>query len=393
MNPIGNIHPSELFRFILERERARAERTGHIFSLVIFSSNHGNGNNSVYMERLGTVLVQKVRMSDEVGWYDEKTALGALLPGTTAGGALQFIDIIKKIMGEIASGLVTKVYTYPCSSNHSVSLRETEDGNETRSEQKSTIDVSTKFSSLAANNGKSVEPMGILFARPNPLWKRMFDFFGSLMLLILLSPLFLLVALFVKIASPGPVFHRQVRIGYRGKPFTFWKFRTMHVNNNAEKHRRYLSCLIENDSPMTKMDEKEDNRIIPFGKFLRYTCLDELPQLFNVLLGDMSLVGPRPCLPYEAEKYLHWHTRRFDTMPGMTGLWQVSGKNRTTFKEMIRFDIFYSRKMSLGLDTKILLLTWPAILGMVSEPLSRKTARGQETPLISPSRREHSVRG
>jgi lipopolysaccharide/colanic/teichoic acid biosynthesis glycosyltransferase len=393
MNPIGNIYPSESFRFILERERARAERTGHIFSLVIFSFNHGNGNDSAYMERLGTVLVQKVRMSDEVGWYDEKTSLGALLPGTTVEGALQFIDIIKKLMGEIASGLVTKIYTYPCSSNHSDSLCEAEDGNDTRTEQKSSIDVLGKISSLAANDGKSAEPMGILFARTIPLWKRMFDFFGSLLLLILLSPLFLLVALFVKIASPGPVFHRQVRIGYRGKPFMFLKFRTMHVNNNSENHRRYLSYLIENDAPMTKMDERKDNRIIPFGKFLRYTCLDELPQLYNVLLGDMSLVGPRPCLPYEAEKYLHWHTRRFDTVPGMTGLWQVSGKNRTTFKEMIRFDIRYSWKMSLGLDTKILLLTWPAILGMVSEPLSREMARRQETPLISPSPREHSVRG
>ena len=115
--------------------------------------------------------------------------------------------------------------------------------------------------------------------------------------------------------------------------------------------------------------------------------------MINVLRGDMSLVGPRPCLPYEADMYLRWHTRRFDTVPGMTGLWQVSGKNRLTFKEMIRLDIRYSRKMSPGLDAKILLLTGPAIIGMVSEPLARKTGIEQETAVFAPSRREQSARG
>ena len=167
----------------------------------------------------------------------------------------------------------------------------------------------------------------------------------------------------------------------------------MHVNNNAVGHEQYLAHLIESDAPMKKLDDGRDHRIIPFAKVLRSSCIDELPQLINVLLGDMSLVGPRPCLPYEAEKYLQWHNRRFDTVPGMTGLWQVSGKNRLTFKEMIRLDIRYSRKMSLWLDAKILLLTGPAILWMVSEPLVHKARIRRKREIITPSRREVPVRG
>jgi lipopolysaccharide/colanic/teichoic acid biosynthesis glycosyltransferase len=211
----------------------------------------------------------------------------------------------------------------------------------------------------------------------------MLDIIGALAGLILLSPLFLLIAVFIKIFSPGPVFYSQERIGFLGKTFTFWKFRTMHVANDATEHRQYLSELIQSDAPMLKLDDGRDNRIISFGKFLRSSCLDELPQLINVLLGDMSLVGPRPCLPYEAEEYLQWHARRFDTVPGMTGLWQVSGKNRTTFKEMIRLDIRYSQEMSPWMDIKILFLTGPAILGMVSEPLARKPEVGQESMVFT----------
>jgi len=171
------------------------------------------------------------------------------------------------------------------------------------------------------------------------------------------------------------------------------KFRTMYVNNNAEGHRQYLSELITTDLPMTKMDERNDIRIIPFGKFLRYSCMDELPQLINVLKGEMSLVGPRPCLPYEAEKYLRWHARRFDNVPGMTGLWQVSGKNSMTFKEMIRLDIQYSETMSPLLDIKILLRTGPAILGLVSKQYARKTEREKEPAADRPIAENSPVSG
>jgi lipopolysaccharide/colanic/teichoic acid biosynthesis glycosyltransferase len=211
-----------------------------------------------------------------------------------------------------------------------------------------------------------------------PLWKRAIDVAGSLAALILLSPVFLAVALLIKVASPGAVLFRQKRVGHFGKVFTIWKFRTMHVNADTSVHQNYLRDLISSGKTMTKLDNGRDNRIIPFGQFLRATGIDELPQLINVLRGDMSLVGPRPCLPYEAREYHPWQLRRFDSVPGLTGLWQVSGKNRTTFKEMMRLDIGYSKKQAFLLDVLIFLKTIPAIIGQAvdrpkcSSPHSRE---------------------
>ena len=354
MNPLRNIHSSDVFRTILERERARAERTGQCFSLVVFGIDKENGTGDASLERLGTVLGQKVRICDEVGWYD-RNRIATILPGTSAEGARQFTDVINERIKEVASSLTCTIYSYPSSG------------------MKSDVTLKDSVENMASfTTGKSIEPLEILYSRPIPIWKRLVDFFGALLLLIFLSPLFALIAFFIKIVSPGPVFYRQERIGYQRRRFTFWKFRTMHVKNDAAGHEQYLAQLIGSDAPMTKLDDGRDQRIIPFGKALRYSCLDELPQLINVLLGDMSLVGPRPCLPYEAEEYLQWHARRFDIVPGMTGLWQVSGKNRLTFKEMIRLDIRYSRAMSFLMDAKILLRTGPAILGlMIFEPFAR----------------------
>ncbi|MBN1292915.1 MAG: sugar transferase [Candidatus Latescibacteria bacterium] len=204
-----------------------------------------------------------------------------------------------------------------------------------------------------------------------PVWKRAIDIIGSFFGLIILSPLLLFIAALIKIISPGSVFFRQERIGKSGKVFTLFKFRTMKENNDSTVHSKYLKELINGDSseekPMMKIDN--DPRIIPLGNFIRSTCLDELPQLFNVLRGDMSLIGPRPPIPYEAEEYLRWHTRRFDITPGLTGLWQVSGKNRTTFKEMIRLDIKYAAERSFWLDLKILFRTPLVVISQFQESL------------------------
>jgi lipopolysaccharide/colanic/teichoic acid biosynthesis glycosyltransferase len=204
-----------------------------------------------------------------------------------------------------------------------------------------------------------IEP---LIVPPVPAWKRAMDITFAGMALLLLSPLFLLIALFIKIVDPGPVFFKQTRVGRLGRPFSMWKFRTMKVNAETQSHQNYFHNLMESDQPMTKLDAKNDPRIIPLGRLLRKTGIDELPQIFNVLRGDMSLVGPRPCLPYEYEKYRHWQHNRFDILPGITGLWQVSGKNNTTFKQMIRLDITYSRQLSLKEDLRILFKTIPAII-------------------------------
>ena len=207
-----------------------------------------------------------------------------------------------------------------------------------------------------------------------PTWKRALDVACILFLLPALLPLGLLISLWIKIVAPGPLLFRQKRVGYRGNQFVCLKFRSMKVGSDSGVHKNYLKELMQSETPMTKMDAKGDARLIPLGALLRATGLDELPQLINVLRGEMSLVGPRPCIPYECEEYLPWQRERFNTLPGLTGLWQVNGKNKTTFNEMINYDITYARNKSLWLDIKIIAKTIPAILSQVREArASRKT--------------------
>jgi lipopolysaccharide/colanic/teichoic acid biosynthesis glycosyltransferase len=193
-----------------------------------------------------------------------------------------------------------------------------------------------------------------------PLWKRSMDIVGASVLLVLLLPVFIGVATLIKLVSRGPVIYRQDRLGVGGRKFSFLKFRTMQVADSDACHQQYLQRLIAcGDTcppPMKKLDHCNPN-IIPLGRFLRSTCLDELPQLINVLRGDMSLVGPRPPIPYEAAAYMPWHSTRFNCLPGMTGLWQISGKNRLCFRDMIRLDIRYAREMSFWTDIEILFKT------------------------------------
>jgi exopolysaccharide production protein ExoY len=198
-------------------------------------------------------------------------------------------------------------------------------------------------------------------------WKRALDLFCLLIALPTLLPLMLLIAAVVKTVSPGPVFFMQDRIGFMGRRFRMYKFRTMHVNADTSSHQEHLKTLINSNVPMTKMDSKGDPRVIPFGRILRSSGLDELPQLINVLKGEMSLVGPRPCTPYEYEQFQPWHKQRFKALPGLTGLWQVSGKNRTTFSEMIELDIRYATDWSIWMDLRIMALTLPVLLSQVKE--------------------------
>lgn len=210
-----------------------------------------------------------------------------------------------------------------------------------------------------------------------PAWKRTMDI---LFILIALPAVFLIsaaVALMIKIGSPGPVLFHQKRVGQRGREFTCSKFRTMRVNAETDSHRAHTRQLIQSQAPMVKLDAKQDPRLIPFGSLLRSTGLDELPQLWNVLVGDMSLVGPRPCIPYEYELYEPWQRQRLNAVPGLTGLWQVSGKNRTTFEQMVHLDIEYSNRLSFWLDVKIILKTLPALWQQCMEnraPKSRGNA-------------------
>lgn len=197
-------------------------------------------------------------------------------------------------------------------------------------------------------------------------WKRILDIVGALLGIVIFLPVILLIAAAIKLTSHGPVLFKQIRIGHRGRPFIFYKFRTMRAANDEGIHKDYVEKLIagekqvipadEEESPIYKM--RDDPRVTWVGRFLRKTSLDEIPQFFNVLLGSMSLVGPRPPIPYEVDMYKGWHLRRImEAKPGITGLWQVYGRNRTNFDEMVRLDLTYVRDRSFWLDVKIILKT------------------------------------
>ena len=194
--------------------------------------------------------------------------------------------------------------------------------------------------------------------------KRIIDVIGSLLGLLLLSPFFILAAIIIRLTSKGPAFYRQTRMGHLGKPFTFMKFRTMHASGGEGIHKDYTRRFIlgkVGKAPVFKI--VDDPRVTAVGRLLRRTSLDELPQLVNVLKGEMSLVGPRPPVPYEWEIYRPWHRQRLmEATPGMTGLWQVTGRNTTSFNRMVRLDLKYARSWSLWLDLKILMKTPLAVV-------------------------------
>jgi lipopolysaccharide/colanic/teichoic acid biosynthesis glycosyltransferase len=201
--------------------------------------------------------------------------------------------------------------------------------------------------------------------------KRTLDVVGSIVALVLLSPLMLVVALIIKLTSPGPVIFRQQRIGQGGVPFTFYKFRSMRSDNDDRVHRDFVASLIDGTSTASgeatrtagRFKMKADPRVTPIGRLIRKASIDELPQFWNVLKGDMSLVGPRPPVPYEADRYQAWHMRRvFELKPGLTGIWQVEGRSRVSFNDMVRMDLRYPRHCSLRFDLGILLRTVVVVL-------------------------------
>jgi lipopolysaccharide/colanic/teichoic acid biosynthesis glycosyltransferase len=217
---------------------------------------------------------------------------------------------------------------------------------------------------------------------PFPRWKRAIDLAACLLALPILGLCTLVMWLLTKRFAPGPVLFRQERIGHLGRRFSIYKFRTMKVGADCSIHQNYCKDLIHSNAPMVKLDSRGDARLIPMAWVLRASGLDELPQVINVLRGEMSLVGPRPCIPAEFEHYAPWQRRRCDARPGLTELWQVSGKNRTTFEQMIRLDIKYARELSFWLDLKIIFSTLPCLLAQV-----RDSRRARESPSAADHRR------
>jgi len=353
---MNGIYAHNEFIALIDRERSLSDRTNRHFSLIIFDTSGSKDNGSSY-SFLGATLKTRLRRTDETGWLDHDH-LAALLPETSSQGAERPAADICRTMGSHAMVLSYSIVTYPSSPPYN-------DGSDLFTHTGTGASPPFRSRSHDRQPSPPVQPNVREFtSKTIPLWKRLTDIALALPGLLIVSPLLLLIGFYIKIVSEGPVFFRQRRVGFRGTTFFCWKFRTMKKDAALTVHQNYCSVLINSNKPMRKLDDV-DPRIIPLGKFFRASGLDELPQLINVICGDMSLIGPRPCIPFEARQFLTWQLRRFDTLPGITGLWQVNGKNRTTFNEMMRYDINYIKKMSLWTDLKILFKTPGAVISQL----------------------------
>jgi lipopolysaccharide/colanic/teichoic acid biosynthesis glycosyltransferase len=344
------------FQALLTRERRRAERSRNPFILVLLDAHRENGTARTILLDCLAALISDIRETDALGWYKD----GAIL-------SVIFTEIGKGDSGQIAEGLRAKIH----------SKLEQKLGPETAAKILITLHVFPQpwdmNNSGWVADSKLYPEFRSQVRRKSAAraMKRAIDIAGSAMLLLLLSPVLAIIAVAIKLTSKGPVLFRQERMGQFGKRFKFLKFRSMYVNNAPKIHQEYIRQFIagKEEAEQAKSEAPtvykitNDPRVTPMGGFLRKTSLDELPQFWNVLMGDMSLVGPRPPVPYEFEIYQHWHRRRvLEVQPGITGLWQVSGRSRTTFDEMVRLDLRYCRSWSLWLDIKILLATPRAVL-------------------------------
>ena len=336
-----------VFRDLLCREQKRADRSDRSFAVLIVEPQGTGGLAGMAIDALAAAR----RKTDIVGQLAGGN-IGVLVPDVRASEAPRIRErfaarlreeLGRRSHGETAVGPSIRVHVHPqpTEAERDQSCRADPAVFPTRDSWRTIADAS----------------------------KRWLDIALSAALLILLSPLFLVIAALVKLRSRGPVIYEQTRIGQNLKPFTMLKFRTMYLDADHARHREFVSSFINAGRqacepgaiPFFKLTG--DPRITAIGHVLRRTSLDELPQLWNVLRGDMSLVGPRPALPYELEQYKPWHRRRvLDAKPGLTGLWQVTGRSRTTFDEMVRLDLQYAQRCSLWTDIKILLATPAAVI-------------------------------
>ena len=347
-----SIRSQEEFVDLVKQELDRTIRSGQMFSILEYRHSDLSGSADLPKE-LCRILAMRLRSTDEVGWCGKK-AIGCLLVDADQTAAMRVARDISLHLSQLHLWNWT-VYTYPLPDS-----------------DKRGMDLKTHFLDWVPEGKAGGSPDTIesiyrfhpLHRSVMPFWKRGLDIvLGTLFLLLLFLPMLLMI-LWIKTVSSGPVFFRQTRVGFGGILYTMYKLRTMYQDVDSTQHKNYLKELIstsyslgEKHLPMDKLDGQHDERILPGCGVLRRIGLDELPQLFHVLQGRMSLVGPRPAIPYEVEDYAEWHTGRFRAIPGLTGLWQVKGKNSLTFREMISLDIRYSRQISFVEDLKILGLT------------------------------------
>jgi exopolysaccharide biosynthesis polyprenyl glycosylphosphotransferase len=354
---LQRILPENVFLEILCLERKRAERSNKKFLLLLLDVEDGtNTEDRAEIEKGIIKAADAVRRdTDPAGWYKSDSILGIIF---TELGALDDTETINRLVNRTREAL--HIYMSSAKAKHvqvaahlfTDKLKES--GSKTSGNPALYPDL---FDQQKARN-------------VSLLMKRAMDIVGSSLALLFFSPLFALIAILVKLSSKGPVFFKQERLGQFGKTFTCLKFRSMHANNDLKIHQEFMKTLIsgayegKNDGkPKRVYKMTNDPRITRIGRILRRTSLDELPQFLNVLMGEMSLVGPRPPLAYEYEVYSLWHRRRvLEVKPGITGLWQVNGRSRVSFDEMVRLDLRYARTWSLALDIRILAQTPRAVL-------------------------------
>ena len=352
--------PADAFKRRFSVERKRTERSGKPFVLMLLEIGqpHSESRNTPLFGGVISALLASTRETDAVGWYKDQSTLGVM-----------FTELVIYDKSSLLSTMLSRVsnilrdnLTFEQFNQISVSFHVFPD--KWDNDVANTPSNPTLYPDLSKVDAA---------ARLLSITKRTMDITGSVLVLILFSPLFLAIALAVAVSSRGPVLYRQQRIGQYGKPFTFLKFRSMLANNDSSVHREYVAQLIAGNAqcfPSAGNGDgagiyklANDARITKVGAFLRRSSLDELPQVFNVLMGHMSLVGPRPALPYEVAAYKTWHRRRIlEVKPGITGLWQVNGRCRLTFDEMVRLDLRYAKSWSPWVDMKILLRTPRAVL-------------------------------
>jgi len=330
----------------LHREKRRAERSGSPLSLAVYRTDQRNARGASNIDELLEVLHAAKRETDILGHIGDD-ALAVLCPDTSEDGMKGFT---RKIDSEARSLSYSAVAaTYP---DH---LFESLD---------SGIRDNIELHALLATDSPATG------RRDYPL-KRCLDIVGALVALCLFAPIMAVVAAIIAVTSPGPIVFRQARLGKGGVPFVVYKFRSMVTNGDDGIHRAFVANLIkgDNDANVTALEStptykiRSDPRVTRIGRFIRKTSIDEFPQFFNVLKGEMSLVGPRPPIAYEAASYQPWHLRRIlAAKPGITGLWQVEGRSKVSFNDMVRMDLRYIRSRSLGLDIRILLKTVLVVL-------------------------------
>jgi lipopolysaccharide/colanic/teichoic acid biosynthesis glycosyltransferase len=344
------------FRRVVCLERKRAERSRKPFVLMLLQRTQtSEERDDGLFDKTASVVVASIRATDTTGRHVENQVLGVI-----------FVELGTVDKQSALTALRTRITT---------ALRST-----LGPDQLNRLDIVLHYFPDGGDGGEGAQPVTPLYPdlterdearKVSGALKRAMDVVGSLVALVILSPLFLTIALAIKVSSPGPVLFRQRRLGRHGVSFVFLKFRSMNASCDPQQHRDFVTQFIRGRTPPAGAGHNgrvvykitRDPRVTRVGRFLRKTSLDELPQLLNVLTGEMSLVGPRPPIPYEVEAYQTWHRRRvLEAKPGITGLWQVNGRSRLPFDDMVRLDLRYAQQWSLWLDLKILLRTPRAVV-------------------------------